>query len=80
MPSPPTTTVRSARAASSVIATTASGGLRDAPAVSGSMRIERPRFLSTPASWSRTSGRLVASLLPTTATVLNAGGMAAIKS
>ena len=57
-----------------------SGGLREACAVGGSITIARPKRRSSAASWSRTSGRLGASLFPTTAAVLNAGGMGAIKA
>jgi hypothetical protein len=80
VPSPPTTITRSARAGSASMGSVSSAAVREAPAVSGSMRMEMPRRCSSPASWSRTSGRLAASLLPTMATVLKAEDMAAIRA
>ena len=61
------------------VAQVMSGAAFDAPAVAASIATLMPRLRSTPVSWSSTSGRFAASLLPTTATVLNAGGMAPIR-
>ena len=80
VPSPPTTTARSARAGRSSKATASSGGVREASAVRVSISTDAPRSRRTAITWSSFSGSSVALLLPTTATVLKGGRMGPIKS